>query len=86
MHFTPLQGIYSCSQYFYTTISPRFEHNGPEGDEGEEEISSASSAGFIVATHGLRLCTDSTPGKRRGPLPTTQPRRSWKAGVRKAGE
>ena len=86
IHSTPLQGIYPCSQHFHTTISPLVEHNGLEGDEVEEEISSASSAGFVVATHGLRLFTDPTPDKRRGPLPATQPRRSRKARVRKAGE
>ena len=49
----PLQGIDTGCQYNYATISPPVkdsEHSALEGDEGDEEASSASSTGFVVAT------------------------------------
>ncbi len=53
MHSTPLQGIYTCSRYYFAKFSPPVkdgEHNALEGDEGEEELSSAISTEFVVAT------------------------------------
>ena len=50
MYATPLQSIYTGCREFHARISPPvndFEH----GEEGEEEVgSSASSAGFVIAT------------------------------------
>ena len=53
MHSTPLQGIYTCSRCDRATTPPPVKDSGntaPEEDEGEEEGSSAGSAGFAVAT------------------------------------
>ena len=52
MHTTPLQGPYTCSRYCHVPPLNDGEHSILEGEEGEEELSSASSTSdeFVVAT------------------------------------
>ena len=53
MRPTPLQGIYTCSRCDHAAPLPPVKdgkQSAPEGDEGEEEVSSAYSPGFVVAT------------------------------------